>query len=247
MNALEEDPSVSEDARELATWTRRYAQYRALHVVIVLVAMFALFGALFGLWLLAGDSYRSGNYVLLGLCIAGLIPANLFLAWVSIPWWGGRWLERVSRSCYRSEGTVAVVAKPSKRKMRTGLVVALLFGSCVVGSVALGFAGYLPQVYIMPVSALYVVPFLVVLHFLIRPEVGHIALLWPLLYGIHAALYLIFPSVRFHGALDVLNILLPCAGYGALAAGLSHLYSRYALSKVKRLAQTGLAGDGSNE
>lgn len=247
MNALEEDPSVSENPRQLAVWTRRYAQHRALHVVIVLVAMLALFGALFGLWRLAGESYQSGNYVLLGLCIAGLIPANLFLVWISIPRLGGKWLNRTARSVYGSEGTVAVVGKPSKRKQRIGLVAGLLFGSCIVGCVGLGFAGYLPQFYVMPVSALYVVPFLVVLHFLIRPEAGHIALLWPLLYGMHAILYLIFPWVRFQGAYEPLNMLFPIAVYGALAAGVSHLYSRFALAKVKRLARTGLPGGGSDE
>ena len=55
----------------------------------------------------------------------------------------------------------------------------------MTGSVILGLLGYLPGgKYMQPISAVYVVPFLVALNFLMRPTAGNIPLLWPLLYGL---------------------------------------------------------------
>jgi hypothetical protein len=93
-----------------------------------------------------------------------------------------------------------------------------------------------------PVSAIYVVPFLLVLHLMIRPAAGKLMLLWPTLYALHAILVVAGAPILFSGHWKGLNMLMPIAGYGLLTSLICHLYSRYALRKVKRLAQMELPG-----
>jgi hypothetical protein len=95
---------------------------------------------------------------------------------------------------------------------------------------------------------LYCVPFLVILTLLMRPAIGWLALLWPALYGLHAILIVAGVPILLTGRWEGLNILVPMAGYGILAGLVAHLYSRYALRRLKRIAQAGLpAGDQAVE
>jgi hypothetical protein len=93
-----------------------------------------------------------------------------------------------------------------------------------------------------PISALYVVPFLVGLWFLMRPMAGPLALLWPALYAAHAILILAGAPIVFTGAWEGMNMLFPVAGYGLLSGLAGHLYSRVALGRLKRLTQADPAG-----
>ena len=112
----------------------------------------------------------------------------------------------------------------------------MLFGSCVIGSVFLGMKDFIKIKYMQPVSALYVVPFMVFLYFWQRPKIGHLALLWPTLYGIHAVLIVVGVPILFTGNLIPLNMILPVFGYGFLTYIIGHIYSRYALKKLKEAA-----------
>jgi hypothetical protein len=94
-----------------------------------------------------------------------------------------------------------------------------------------------------PISAIYVVPFLVILWLLMRPTVGFISLLWPALYIIHAVLILVGVPILFVGRWDVLNMLIPTVGYGLLTGLISHFYSRYALWKLRRVSREGLRNE----
>ena len=74
-----------------------------------------------------------------------------------------------------------------------------MFVCCVIGSVQLGVLGYIPIEYMQPVSALYVVPFLVFLTIWQRPVVGPLSLLWPILYTVHATLIVAGVPILFNG------------------------------------------------
>jgi len=95
-----------------------------------------------------------------------------------------------------------------------------------------------------PVSALYVVPFLVFLYLWQRPVISPLALLWPTLYAIHAILVVAGVPILFHKPWTALNMLIPIAGYGILCGLLGHFYSRYALKKLKDI--TRLEGEPTN-
>ena len=88
-----------------------------------------------------------------------------------------------------------------------------------------------------PFSALYMVPYIVVM--ILYQRLGFWAWFWPVLYGIHAVL-LQFTDlpIRFSGGLEMLNLAVPVFGYGLISILVGHAYSRFALWKLKTIAQS---------
>ena len=230
-------PQNTEKFKEIPKWTRKYAQNRTFPVLIALAINLCLFAGIAIPSYFGGKAYRSGNLVLFWICIFVLAVAMISLAFFCVPKWGGKFIERISRRLYNREGNVLLsVPETIKKKQWVGYVVAMVFGSCVFISVILGLLGYLSIKYMQPVSALYVVPFLVFLYLWQRPIISPLALLWPTLYAIHAILVVAGVPIQFDRPWTALNILIPIAGYGILCALLGHFYSRYALKKLKSAA-----------
>ena len=132
----------------------------------------------------------------------------------------------------------------TKKKKWLDGVVGLVAGGCILGTMYLGMEGYLAFKYMQPVSALYFVPFLVFQYFLQRPRLGPLLLICPILYTIHAILIVAGVPIFFTGNLCMLNLALPAFGYTFLAYVIGHVYSRYALKKLKGL--THLEGEAAN-
>jgi len=61
--------------------------------------------------------------------------------------------------------------------------------------------------------------------------------LFAVLYAIHALLYISGAPVRFRNPWEVLDMVISTFGYGILTALLGHLYSRYALRRLKACAR----------
>jgi hypothetical protein len=224
-----------EDARQIQRWVRRYAQNRSLPVAVALVVFVVLFVAigLSSLW--AGIAYRNGDTTLFAVCLAAAIVAILATFYVSVPRWGGRRLQQLGEKLYEAEGR-ATIDMPRARHTWLVAAIAIAFGVCVAGQVLLGVVGYLPTgKYAQPISALYMVPFLVTLNFLMRPAIGNVPLIWPLLYAIHAILIVAGVPIVFQGRWEPLNMLLPTVGYGLVTALVGHFYSRWALHSVRTI------------
>jgi hypothetical protein len=194
-----------------------------------------------------GLAYRSGNLPLFWLCFGVVVLAVAADVFLSIPAWGGKQLERLINRLYANEGHVTL-AMSDKRAPRA-LVALLLagFGACVLALVVLGFLGLIPVAYLQPVSALLVVPFLVSLTFLMRPAVGYLSLLWPLLYGLHALLLLAGVPLRFGEPWVFLDIVVPISGYGILTGLVGHAYSRIALYRLRSLTRVPVQPEGEVE
>jgi len=240
------EPPLSEP-EAISKWARVYAQNRSLGIVVFMVAFVLLSAAIGGASLLGGVAYRSGNILLFWVSMAMLAPACGALVWFSVPRWGGQFQQRVVQRLYATEGNAAF-SPPGDRKKTWGLILGGCFGACVIASVVMGFVVDIPTKYLQPISALYVVPFLVGVWFLMRPLAGYLALLWPALYAAHAILIVAGAPIFFTGRWQVLNVLIPMAGYGMLSGFVSHLYSRVALRQLKNLTQTDLTGpDQSGE
>jgi hypothetical protein len=244
MNQTSEETERNEleDAHQMQRWVRRYAQNRSLGVAVNLVvfAILSLAIALPSYW--GGIAYRQGNATLLTLCIGTLVVALAATIYLSVPWWGGRRLQQAAERLYAGEGRVTISAANGKRKW-LGAALGAGFAFCVTASVILGLLGYLPDgKYMQPISAIYCVPFLVALIFLLRPATGYIPLLWPLLYALHAALIVAGAPIVFAGAWEPLNMVVPIVGYGLLTTLIGHVYSRRALHRVRSLAARQLAG-----
>ncbi len=226
-----------EKLKEIPKWTRRYAQNRTIPVMIFMVLFLCLFGGIAGSSYFGGCAYRAGNMVLFWICIFVMAVSMICSFFFSVPKWGGKFIARISSRLYNREGNVLIsVPKTIKKKLWVGYVVAMVFVSCVFISVILGFLGYLSIKYMQPVSALYVVPFLVFLYLWQRPIISPLVLLWPSLYAIHAILIVAGVSIYFDRPWIFLNMLIPVVGYGILCGLIGHVYSRYALKKLKTAA-----------
>lgn len=234
-DSVERHRAELEEAQQLQQWARRYAQNRSLPVAVGLLVYVLLVLAISVPSYWGGIAYRAGNTTLLVGCLAVLSVAVAATFYLAVPRWGGWRLHQLANWLYAGEGQVAI---SMPRTGRTWLIttIAIAFGICVVGSVILGLMGYLPtDKYMQPISALYVVPFLTALHFLMRPAVGFIALLWPLLYALHAVLILAGAPIAFVAPWESLNMLVPIAGYGLLTSLVGHIYSRWALHSVRAI------------
>jgi len=227
----------TEKLKEIPKWTRKYAQNRTFPVMIALAINLCLFAGIAIPSYFGGKAYMSGNLVLFWICIFVVAVAMISLAFFCVPKCGGKFIERISRRLYNREGDVLIsVPETIKKKQWVGYVVAMVFGSCVLITVILGLLGYLSIEYMQPVSALYVVPFLVFLYLWQRPIISPLALLWPTLYAIHAILVVAGVPIQFGIPWIFLNMLIPVFGYGFLTYVICHLYSRYALKKLKTAA-----------
>ncbi len=179
----------------------------------------------------------SGNLTLLAFCIVIALVSIICMFITSIPNFGNKIISRISDRLYSKEGSVTTsVPESMKKKKWLGYLVGPIFAICVLSSVILGSKGFFPIELMQPISALYVVPFIVFLYFWQRPMISPIALLWPTLYAIHAILIVAGVPIVFSDGLTALNMLIPTAGYGLLSGLIGHLYSRYALKKLKGIS-----------
>jgi len=237
----------AEKLKEIPKWTRKYAQNRTIPFLIFLTINLCLFAGIAIPSYFGGIAYRNGNMVLFGISIFVLIISMICVIIISVPKWGSKIVERITQRVYAGEGSISIsVPESMKKKKWIGYVVAMVFGSCVFISVILGLLGYLPIKYMQPLSALYVVPFLVFLYLWQRSIISHLALLWPTLYGIHAILVVAGVPIQFGEPWIFLNMLIPMAGYGILCGLIGHIYSRYALKRLKGITHLeGESADGN--
>ena len=249
-------PQNTEKLKEIPKWTRKYAQNRTL-TILVLMAMTALLGmfvaALVGFPLaLAVTGFRKGNFVLgcvgaviLVAVLAGLVKFYIFM----FSKFGGKnkgLLDQIiDRWIYRHEGSASMPAPISTKKRKClDIFVGIIYMVCLLGSMQLAMLGYIPVKYILPLMALFVVPFGVYQYFTLWPRLGPVLLIFPILYAIHAILIIAGVPIFFTGVFAVpLNMLLPLI-YTLLTYMIGHLYSRYALKKLKGI--THLEGDTAN-
>ncbi len=229
-----------QEVRKLQSWVRRYAQNRSVPMAIFLIVFTLLWAAIGAPAYLAGVAFREGNPALGVICIVVMFAAVVATIYISVPGWGGRRLQLLSQRWYESQGQVTIA--PAHPNTRGGSFLAAALLVCVATTVILGVFGYLPIEYLQPISALYVVPFLVGLNFLMRPITGYVPLLWPLLYAIHAVLIVAGAPILFAAPWDFLNMLVPTVGYGLITALACHLYSRWALHRAREIVSHQLEG-----
>jgi hypothetical protein len=230
-------PNTNElkNLQAIPKWTRRYAQNRTLPFMLFMVIFLLMFAGIGGSSYIGGNAYRSGNIFLFWFAMVFLATGIGFCLWFSAPWWGGRWMEKQAEKLYSDEGYVKLGNPRSGKNTIWLYLVGVLYGACILLSVVLGMKGYIPIEYMQPVSALYVVPFLVFLSIRLHPFAGWLPLLWPILYGLHAILVVCGVPIQSEKMPSV-NMLIPIAGYGLLCGLIGHLYGRYALMQLKKTA-----------
>ena len=247
MTNEQETPSEESlrEAREIPKWAKRYAQNRTLAVIVLLAIFYVGFAVFSGLSYLTGWAYRAGERVLAASSMLVLCGFAVWWLWFSFIG-AARIMRGVSERLYQGEGGVSVGACAGRAEGKGIQLGAFVFVFCVIASVGLGFLEFYPIRLMQPVSALYMVPFLCYLGIkLHRLGVGSpFMFLWPALYGIHAILLVTGVPI---GMGPMLDMFVPTAGYGLVAALAGHAYSRYALRKLKRLAATAGSADQESE
>jgi len=249
----------AEKLKEIPKWTRKYAQNRTLTILVLMVMLmfFSMFIAvLVGFSLaLAAAGFRKGNIILgcvgIAVLVAVLVATVKFII-IFLSKYGGknRGLidQLLDQRIYGKEGTASVpVPKSSKKKRCLEIVSVVVFFICFFGSWHLAIKGYIAYKYLQPVSVLYIVPYVVCgWYFWQSPRMGPIYLLYPILYSIHAILIVAGVPIFFTTEnFCIFSICLPAIGYGFLPFIIGHIYSRYALKKLKAAAHLeGEAADG---
>ena len=239
----------TEKLKEIPKWSRRYAQNRTLTTIVLMaiIMLFSMFVAgLVGFSLaLAVAGFRKGSIILGCVGIAVLVVvlvATVKFIIIFLSKFGGknRGLidQLIEQRIYGKEGTASIPPPKITKKMR-GLdyllgAIGLIY---ILGVNHLCMVGYIAFKYQQPLIALYFVPAFVFEYFLLlRPKVGPLVLLWPILYAIHAILIVAGVPIFFTGNWGIWNTFIPLSGYAFLAYVIGHIYSRYALKKLKTTA-----------
>ncbi len=233
------------DLREIPKWADRYARNRQAPASVLGMAIGALTGAALAVPLsVALAAWHRGNMMAFGLALATAAAILAALVWVTLT----RRLQAAVQTIYdaldRGEGHVVAATSPEAQRRGRALA-GLIFAVLVVMTPVIAQHLAVPTRYLQPLVALYLVPPLVWLYWPRSPVGGPLMLLWPGLYALHALLLLAgvpLPAVPE----PMMNVLVPLGLYAAVAYVASHIYSRFALRRLRRLASTGAQAAGDD-
>jgi len=216
---------------------------------VIFSAVFAL--GLSSLFLLVK---RGGHPALVILSIVYSVAAVVAVILMTITGRLSRMLQRFSEKLYRQEGS-AVAAIPGRRVPQGReryLILALGFaGPWVLYLVMLGFLQVLrvPPAFLQPAVATLIVPALIVLALVGPDRPKWLGLIAPTLYAMHAVLVLAGVHLSVFSVSDlagrdqlfptgqqIFDVCMPLFVYGMLGFLVKHIYSRYALLRLRLAA-----------
>jgi len=188
---------------------------------------------------LTQQAYTAGNMSLFYTSVVFLAMTFFFFVWISVSHWTAEFVWQVTIWFYGREGFVSPEENNRSKQLPRWVIalIGLMLVYHVLGALLISFR-YLQLQYLQPFSAVILVPVLCVLIY--YQGLGFWAWLWPLFYGLHAILLLAGVPVGFPSPWYLLNIMVPIFGYGLLAILVGHIYSRYALWKLKTVTRQGL-------
>jgi hypothetical protein len=222
----------------MARYARLYAQHRTLPFLVQMGVFFGLFAAVFGSALGTVYAGRTGNPFLIVCAVAALIAVAGIVIWVSVPRWGGRHVWRFGLSLYGGEGQASVEEFSKIKWPWWGylLVPALVVELFV--QYGLTSAGWLPVRLAQPISMPFIAALWILFYRIQRPAVGAWMLLAPALAVLYALAVLVGAPLAYDDFSKFwVNVYVPMFGAQILSMIAGHVYSRYALRKVKALAQ----------
>jgi len=238
-NMTEPENKQDNDVRDIPKWERRYVWNRPTlpSVVLGIVPILILFGILF--W--AVPAISAGSEILGLVTIAAAVGLEGLGLWSLLTYQRrtGRSIEQAwNEWVYRREGSVSVSEETKKCEPLWVKCLLLGAGALLLAATVAGWC-LTPPRYWVPVSSVLVV--FVLAQPVLRPgrsatPTSWLFLLWPLLYALHAVLILAGVPLYLTGPYEKMTMLVSLAVCGLIAAATSHLYSRYALRRLRRLA-----------
>ena len=235
----QEAPLQAGDPRLMMRWARRYAKSRTISFLVQWVFIVLMLGGIAFMTAVAQMAQETGNGVLFNTIVFLMGFSIVILMWFSLSPWGGEVIWRITQWLYGREGYVSTEDEGSAPTWW----VMLAFGGLIIYHVVLGLLitfNIVRMDHLHLWSALYMVPFLALM--IVYQGLGFWAWIWPVCYGAHAvgAYFGYIPVIRGEWALA--NSIVPALGYGFVAMLVGHVYSRFALYKLRSLAQADLPG-----
>lgn len=237
------------DLREIPKWARRYAQNRTLATVVFFLIIAASVTAVGPLVYFAERAHRAGDparaVVFIALA-AAVVAWILWFRFVS----GAGINRRVGQRLYRDEGYASTASIPAASPTyQAPSLPHFLLLFCVLVWYGMSLMRIIPSRQLLPTSAVFMVPFLAYFYAVrFRDKVSPFMLLWPVLYVVHSLLLYLGAPIYIQrgpgGMYEALNLLIPILGYAMIAALTGHLYSRFALRRLRTLAATPESSDG---
>ncbi len=218
--------------REIPKWARRYAQNQTVPLLVFQAIFVAGSIVLGGLSCLTVWAYLHGHRALAFAAMLTLVGFVGWWVWFSVLGADGL-IRQTAWRLTRGIGTASLGAPPFSTAPPTAPVV--LFMLCVAASVEITMMGWVPTRYMQPLAAVYVIPFMIYLGVRQCNTSSPFMVLWPALYAVHAVLIMAGVPISRGPMFDMF---FPMVGYGSIAALAGHIYSRFALRKLRALAAT---------
>ena len=230
----------SEKVREITKWTTRYAENRTLTTLVIMVTAFLVPVVILFLFAFGMASFGKGKMLLTVALVFVFVAISIILIIFVVKYGGkkrGLIDQLINQRIYGKEGIVSTsAAKLTKKKKCLDVFIGIVYTGCLLGSMYLAIIDYIPVKYILPIIAIFYIPFQVYLYFMQRPRLVSLVLVCPILYAVHAILIVAGVPIFFTGTFAVsLNMLVPIV-YMFLTYLAGHFYSRYALRKLKAVA-----------
>ena len=246
MNASN-DAEGRDPRREIATWAGRYARNRTLPAIVAVAVTLAIVLTIGSLSLLI---IETGNPLLIGLAIALNVLFSAAILWLLITGRMVRYSQQLSVWLYRKEG-IATPSLPSAECRQAGTGKLALYGILTLALpwlllLVLQHVICVPIPYLQPAMAGVAVPVIVLLICRGRDDPKWLCLVWPALYALHALLILTGVPIPSFGV-PYLDTLLPLSLYAMVSLVVAHIYSRYALWRLRILAYSASDETGLKE
>ncbi|MFA7692470.1 MAG: hypothetical protein GX117_10210 [Candidatus Hydrogenedentes bacterium] len=224
------------DPRLIMRWARSYAKSRTISFLVQWVFIMVMVICIGIAASLTHTAHQQGKIATFYLSVMAMVFAAAALVWFSISRWSSELIYNITNWLYGREGYASYSGSGQDGPMPvwlTGLGGGLLVYH-LVGALLISF-NYVSIRHMQPWSAAYMTPYLILM--VLYQRLGFWAWIWPLLYGLHGIALFFGAPIRFSGELELLNIVVPIFGYGLIAILTGHLYSRYALWKLKTLTR----------
>jgi len=194
--------SNEEDLQKVNKLMRNYSTNRPHTAIVSLIIFGFLFFSMFGLSTFIG---KSNSLIIIIPAVLFLTCISIGLIFFSIPKYNRQLLSYITLTIFKKEGIVnnQILISPAKKKIMA--ISAGIFIICVPLNVLLGFFNLYDPRYMQPISAIYVVPFMLVIIFFTHP-IAKINLIWPILYAVHAVLTIFKIPVFFDSQYLLLNM-----------------------------------------
>ncbi len=231
---------AAEDARQIPIWAGRYAKSRTIPFLAQWVFIVMLGLGMGTASSITAIAYQRGHMPMLAAGVVILLGSMASLTWFAVPRWGGKQVWLLGQRLYGEEGYAVPFGESEDPFENPFWVSAACWGLAVyhvIGAALMARNQSFMQ-YLLPFSAQYMVPFLTVM--IVKQRLGFWAWIWPVCYGLHAALLLVGVPLGLTGHYQVFNVVIAVFGYALLSILVGHIYSRYALHRLRLLVRTGL-------